>query len=262
MDPADAYQPDRSLKGKIRRRAVRLVHRRPLAQAPERPMVSFTFDDAPASAVTTGVALLEARGARGVFYVSAGLCGQEGPMGTYAQPADYQALAAAGHEIACHTFSHLDCGRASGAAAEADADRNLAAFKAWNTGRVTSFAYPYGDVAAGPKGRLAGRYATLRALHHGLIEAGSDLNQLPAVGIEGPDGEAVARAWLDRALARKAWLILYTHDVREPPSPWGCTPGALARLIDHAQTGGAEILTTAEAAARLGVSAGGTAAAA
>ena len=37
------------------------------------PMVSFTFDDLPKSAVTTGAGLLEARGARGTFYVSGGL---------------------------------------------------------------------------------------------------------------------------------------------------------------------------------------------
>ena len=39
------------------------------------PMVSFTFDDLPKSAVTTGADLLEAHGARGTFYVSGGLVG-------------------------------------------------------------------------------------------------------------------------------------------------------------------------------------------
>jgi len=255
MSVAEAYQPDRSLKGKIRRRVVRLAHRRPLADGPQSPMVTFSFDDAPLSAVETGAALLDARGARGTFYVSAGLAGTDGPMGRYAQAEDYQRLAAAGHEIACHTFSHLDCGRASGAQARADAERNLATLDEWRTGPTTSFAYPYGDVAAGPKQALSPRYATLRALHHGLVTAGTDLNQTPAVGIEGADGEAVAGRWLDEALARKAWLILYTHDVREAPSPWGCTPEALARLIDRALRGGAEIVTAAKGAQRLGVGA-------
>jgi len=255
MRAEDAYQPDRSLKGKIRRRVVRLAHRRPLATTLDHPMVSFTFDDAPRSAVETGAQLLEARGARGVFYVSAGLCGQDGPMGPYAQPADYVALARRGHEIACHTFSHLDCGRATGAAARADVDQNLATLAAWGVGPVTSFAYPYGDVAAGPKNALSSRYATLRALHHGVVTAGADLNQTPAVGIEGPDGEAIAQRWIDEAVRRRAWLILYTHDVREGPSPWGCTPDALARLIDHTLGAGAEIVTAAQAAEQLGVAA-------
>ena len=81
MNYADAYSSDRSLKGKVRRRAVRLLHRRPLTTAPPRPMLSFTFDDAPLSAVQAGAQVLEARGVRGTYYVAAGLAGQEAPMG-------------------------------------------------------------------------------------------------------------------------------------------------------------------------------------
>jgi hypothetical protein len=77
----DAYQPDRSLKGKIRRRVVRLVERRPATQTLETPLVSFSFDDAPASAATTGARILESHGARGAYFLSAGLAGQDSPMG-------------------------------------------------------------------------------------------------------------------------------------------------------------------------------------
>jgi peptidoglycan/xylan/chitin deacetylase (PgdA/CDA1 family) len=248
---ADAYHADRSLKGKLRRRVVRLAHRRPLAAAPGRPMLSFTFDDAPATAATAGAAALEARGLKGVFYVSAGLAGREGPMGLCAGAEDYRRLAAAGHEVACHSFSHLDCGQASAAKASADVTANAEAFAAWGVPAAETFAYPYGDVAFGPKRALAGRFGLLRALHHGLVEQGSDLNQAPAVGIEGEDGEAVARRWMAQALRRRAWLILYTHDVAETPSPWGCTPQALARLIDQALADGFEVVTVAEGVRRL-----------
>ncbi len=161
-------------------------------------------------------------------------------MGVCGQEADYRRLAAAGHELGCHTFSHLDCGGASGEAAAAEADHNAQILAAWGAGPLESFAYPYGDVAAG-----------LRGLHHGLIDKGVDLNQAPAVGIEGPDGEALARRWLHEAKARKAWLILYTHDVADDPSPWGCTPGALAALIDEARASGFEIDTVGAVARKL-----------
>ena len=95
------------------------------------------------------------------------------------------------------------------------------------------------------------RFGSLRGLHPGLVRNGSDLNQLPAVGIEGPDGEATATRWIDRALAEKAWLILYTHDVRPDPSAWGCTPDALRRLIQRARAGGAEIAPVATVLDRL-----------
>ena len=119
----------------------------------------------------------------------------------------------AGHEIGCHTFSHLDCGQASTQVALDDVAQNTDALASWGVGEAVSFAYPYGDVASPAKTALAGRFKTLRALHHGLIANGADLNQAPAVGIEGEDGESVANAWLDKAKARKAWLILYTHEI-------------------------------------------------
>ena len=50
MSVVEAYEPDRSLKGKLRRRLVRLAHRRPARVRLERPMVTFSFDDAPVTA--------------------------------------------------------------------------------------------------------------------------------------------------------------------------------------------------------------------
>jgi peptidoglycan/xylan/chitin deacetylase (PgdA/CDA1 family) len=253
FEKVDAYEPDRSLKGKVRRRLIRLAHRRPARVKLERPMVSFSFDDAPATACEAGAKVLEARGLRGTYYFAAGLTGREGPMGRFATGADARRLHAAGHEIACHTFSHLDCGQASQAETLADVDLNARHLAEWGTGEPVSFAYPYGDVASPAKTALGGRFKTLRALHHGLIADGADLNQAPAVGIEGADGEQVALDWLDRAHRRKAWLILYTHDVAPEPSQWGCTTAALERLVDGALMAGFDVVTVAEGARRIGL---------
>ena len=70
------------------------------------------------------------------------------------------------------------------------------------------------------------------------------LNHVFVLAIQGPN---------PAAKRRRAWLILYTHDVREDPSPWGCTPAALARLIDRARADAFEIVTMAEGARRLGI---------
>lgn len=253
MSYAEAYEPDRSLGGKLRRRMVRMAHQRPAPLAPGRPTLSITFDDAPATAAHAGAAILERLGVRGAYFVSGGLAGAQAPMGVCATAQDYRRLADAGHEIACHTFSHLDCGQASADTALAEADRNAREFADWGLPAPTSFAYPYGDVAGGPKRALGSRFLVLRALHPGLIELGADLNQAPAVGVEGDDGEARARAWLERARRQRAWLILYTHDVRENPSPWGCTPGALARLVEEALEAGFDVAPVSEVARRMGV---------
>ncbi len=248
----DAYSADRSLKGKIRRRWARLIERRSSGARLDRPMVSFSFDDAPQSAALAGAALLEGRGLRGTYFISAGLAGRDGPMGRNATLHEVKRLADAGHEIACHTYSHLDCGQAGAEEADVDAERNLETLLQAGLPQPSTFAYPYGDVSIPAKRRLGERYALLRALHHGLIDGRADLNQAPAVGIEGSGGEAAAHRWMARAKKRRAWLILYTHDVSDSPSAWGCTPAALDRLIGRACDEGFEVVTVADGCRRIG----------
>lgn len=247
----EAYSPDRSPKGKFRRRFVRLFARRAARLELNRPMLSFTFDDPAATATATGAKLLETRGLRGTFFVAAGLAGREGPMGRYASREEIVAVADRGHEVGCHTYSHIDCGRAIAAAIGADVDRNAATLRMWGLPKPVSFAYPYGDVSAAAKQVLGRRFEMLRALHKGFISDGSDLHQAPAVGIEGPTGEAEAAEWLDRAAARGGWLILYTHDIADQPSPWGCAAAALTRLIDAGIARGFDIVTVAEGLRRI-----------
>ncbi len=253
MSPgSDAYAADSSLKGKLRRRYARLVHRRPARVQLDRPMVSFSFDDAPSSSVAAGAALLEARGLRGTWFISMGLAGRTGPMGRIAGAEELEPLIKAGHEIACHTYGHLDCGQAGSAEIEADVLRSRAALTGLGAPPPSAFAYPYGDVSPTAKQVLGGRFGLLRALHHGLVRDGADLNQAPAVGIEGPDGELIASRWIGRAVAEQAWLILYTHDVEQDPSPWGCTPKALSALIGQVLAAGAEVVTVQEGCRRIG----------
>ena len=239
------YAADPSLKGKLRRRYARLTHRRPARLTLDRPVVSFTFDDVPASAVHEGAPVLETEGARGTWYLCAGLFGRDGHMGRFADADDVRRLVSTGHEIACHTRDHIDCHRADDERLSADVAANAATLRALG-GTAAHFAFPYGEVGPRAKQRLAPRYGSLRGVHAGLVHDGGDRNQLPAVGVEGDDGETRARAWIDRAVAEKAWLILFTHDVRATPSPWGCTPEALRNLARYAKARGCDIRTVGE----------------
>ncbi len=249
------YHADPSLKGKLRRRLVRLQHRRPAEPRLGAPLISFSFDDAPVSAFTTGARVLERHGARGTFFVCAGTAGQGGYIGQMGDRADILHAQATGHEIACHTYSHLDCGRADARSATADVARNDRTLEAWGLPRPATFAYPYGDVGAPAKRMLAKRFTLARALHHDVIEGGTDLAQAPAVGVEDADGEALARHWMDQAVRRKAWLILFTHGVADELTPYGCTTAVFERLVAEAVARDFEIVTVAEGARRMGASA-------
>jgi peptidoglycan/xylan/chitin deacetylase (PgdA/CDA1 family) len=253
---AGDYRADASLKGKLRRNLVRLAHRRPVAHRPDRPLVTFAFDDAPASATRRGAEILEARGLRGVYYLSAGLAGETGPVGLYATREDMRRVAKAGHEIGCHTYSHLDCGQATGERIGDDMALNAAMLADWGVAeRLDTFAYPYGDVCLAAKIEASRRFALSRGLHGGLIEPGVDLNQAPAVGIEGEHGEDRARAWLGKAADRRAWLILYTHGVEDEASRYGATASGLGRLVGEALLMGFDVVSVAEGAARVGAAA-------
>jgi len=247
------YRADPSLKGKLRRRLVRLANRRPAVRRPDRPMVTFAFDDTPASAVRRGAPILEQRGVHGAYYFCAGLAGEDGHMGQYATCDDMRRAAEAGHEIGCHTYSHLDCGQASAVQVADDLELNAALLSDWGvTQHLETFAYPYGDVGFAAKQQAAERFVLSRALHHGLIEPGTDLNQAPAVGVEGDEGEAIARAWLAKAAERRAWVILFTHGVEDQATRFGTSTDALARLVDEALAMGFDVVSAAEGAARVG----------
>jgi peptidoglycan/xylan/chitin deacetylase (PgdA/CDA1 family) len=149
-------------------------------------------------------------------------------------------------------MTHLDCATADAERIVRDIDCNQAMLQSWGAPLSQTFSYPYGEVSANARRTLASHYRAMRAVQPGISRTSADLNQLPAVGIEGPDGETISAAWLERAVRNKAWLILYTHDVRREPSPWGCTPDALERLLKRATALGFDIRTVASALDRIG----------
>src|SRR5580700_10808775 len=96
------------LVGFYQRQAGRRAHRRPFLVQPQRPLISFTFDDFPRSALLVGGAILNRFGLTGTYYASLGLAGQETVSGQIFLSDDLTTLFQQGHELGCHTFSHCD----------------------------------------------------------------------------------------------------------------------------------------------------------
>src|ERR1700742_3510772 len=96
-----------TVKTKVSHRLARHFRVQPFRLRNTAPMVSFTFDDIPKSAATTGAEILERHGVRGTFYVSGDLLGKKSsPHWEAADAPDIAGLHRKGHEIGCHTFSH------------------------------------------------------------------------------------------------------------------------------------------------------------
>ena len=67
------YEGSNDLKQLLKNAKVYLsehVFANPRNIQPDRPLVSFTFDDVPVSATTKGAAMLQSSGGRGTFYVA------------------------------------------------------------------------------------------------------------------------------------------------------------------------------------------------
>ena len=116
-------------------------------------MISFAFDDVPASATETGAAILERRGLEGTYFIAAALAGSEAVTGRMASADAVRRLAEAGHEIGCHTYSHLDCGQAAPCDAVEDVARNAETLEAWGVGAADHLRLPVRRRRAGDQAR-------------------------------------------------------------------------------------------------------------
>ena len=251
-----AYTPAGGLIAKLSRRWARIAARAPLSIDLDHAVVSFSFDDFPQSAATTGAALLEAHGWRGTYYASAGYAGTATHHGAMFDAADLQRLAAAGHEIGCHTHSHLDASCAGPAELLADIERNESGLRELGyDGRLDSFAYPYGVATPALKRLLTQRFSSLRGVEAAINRGHCDRALLKSVPVDG--GEAgIARA-IEAAEALTqdpGWLVFYLHDVQDEPTEWGCTSAQLARVCDAVDRSGARVLTVSQAMAEMGQS--------
>jgi peptidoglycan/xylan/chitin deacetylase (PgdA/CDA1 family) len=215
-------------------------------------VASFTFDDFPKSALDVGGAILEKYGACGTYYTAMQFAGARNHFGPLFEIGDIVAAHRAGHEIACHTYSHLGCRRATGASIAAEIDRNSREIALALDGTApTSFAYPYGSVSLTARRTLKRRFSSSRGTAEGINGGTTDLTDLRVITLFAHlfDQAALYRS-IDEAHAGNGWVIFYTHDVTEEPSEWGCTPAQLEAVAAYV-AGKLEVLPVGNVVARL-----------
>ncbi len=242
-----------SLSDRLRRLAARAVSDKLVRLRPPAPLASITFDDFPRSAWEIGGPVLARRGARATYYAAGRFCGTREDGLDYYDADTLRAVHAAGHEIGCHSWGHENGPRTASERLTADVDRN-AKFVREALGadvRLSSFAYPYGELSARTKRLYAPRFATARGVHGGVNAGLVDLAELRGEPLERRSwSEAKIEAAIDAAVAKRGWLILFSHDVSEDPSPYGCTPAMLDHALSRLAAAGVEVLPVKHALAR------------
>jgi peptidoglycan/xylan/chitin deacetylase (PgdA/CDA1 family) len=248
-----AYLPSSGLIGKLKRQAARRLAKTPMRITLDRPLVSFSFDDFPKSAGEAGAEILERHGWRGTFFASGGFAGGENHLGKLYDIGDLKRLHASGHEIACHTFSHIDVTQTALSDVVAEIDRNRAYLDAsGHEAPFETFAFPYGEASPAAKQALSPRFRALRGVRPGVNRDGADRTLLLAVPLDGgQSGLMRALKWVEDLKSRPGWLIFYGHDVRETPSEWGCTPAFMEAVCAAVTDSGADVDTIAGALERI-----------
>ena len=97
-------------------------------------------------------------------------------------------------------------------------------------------------------GLRPGRYSSHRAGGQTFNSGITDLNLLCAFFLEKSreNPEAVKRL-IDQNAQARGWLIFATHDVRDTPSRFGCTPAFFEQVVQWSLESGARILPVVEA---------------
>jgi peptidoglycan/xylan/chitin deacetylase (PgdA/CDA1 family) len=236
------------LSGKLSRFLARNLGTKTLVMRNAQPMVTFTFDDVPATACHVGALIIEQYGVRGTYYVSGGGCGAPSPCGQLATVDLLRVLFARGHEIGCHTYSHAAVASISARELATDTERNHLFLKGVSDGiGVRNFAYPYGDLSFRTKRYLEGRFDSCRSLLPGINTGTIDLGALKTLALE---NASIDRPRILDLVAETVktnnWLVFNSHDVQEVPSRFGVSPDLLAFAAATAKDAGCRPVTIAE----------------
>jgi len=220
-----------------------------------RPLISFSFDDFPRSALLIGGALLEKYHIAGTYYASLGLMGKTAPTGEIFRRADLAILSARGHELGCHTYDHRHAYDTPSDDFERSIIQNRRALEqVTREARFETMSFPISCPRPSTKRRCAEHFTACRGGGQTFNSGVVDLNHLSAFFIEQSRDDFSAINKVISATCRAGgWLIFATHDVCEDPTPYGCTPELFDLIVRSTIESSAEILPVSQALAAIGV---------
>jgi peptidoglycan/xylan/chitin deacetylase (PgdA/CDA1 family) len=254
---AKALRLLRSFATGVSRKAARHYRSKPFRMRNPAPLVSFTFDDVPDSAYRNGADILEQHGLRGTFYIASGTCDTDDEHWHLIDHRQVRALHDRGHELGCHTFSHVNVETLDTAGMESERRRNRDLLQRLCPDlQVTNFCYPFGRLSLARKLQLQNEFDTCRGVYEGINAGTVDLGLLRVIELYDRTltGEKLARV-LREAKARNGWIVFYTHDVADPPSWIGCSPAIMRRTVEAVQAAGLSCLPIRDALKEIGYSA-------
>ena len=241
------------LPGAYRRRMAKWLGRRPIRLQPAHPIISFTFDDFPRSAIVSGGTILESERLAGTYFTSFGLMGKTTPTGEIFHLEDLGRLTSGRHELGCHTFHHYPAWETAPKTYESSVTQNREAAAALlPREKMICHSYPISYPRPASKRRIARYFAGCRGGGQCINTGAVDLNYLSSFFIEQCHGNLSAIEQIVSVNIRSGgWLIFSTHDVSDHPTRFGCTPAFFEQIVACSVRSGATILPMGTALQRM-----------
>jgi peptidoglycan/xylan/chitin deacetylase (PgdA/CDA1 family) len=237
-------------QGKYRRTVAATLCQRPVKMRNTVPLISFSFDDFPLSALEVGGAILRDHGLRGTYYVSLGLLDRDESVGRICSAGHLQEVLNQGHELGCHTFGHCDAWETAPELFEVSIRDNQRALAGIIPGaRFETMSYPISTTPRpGTKKQTGLRFLCCRAGGQTNNVGTVDLNYVRSFFLE-QSTEDPSAIWnlIDRNRVEKGWLVFSTHDVSEQPTKYGCTPEFFDEVVKRAVDSKALVLPVIQA---------------
>lgn len=213
-----------------------------------KPVISFTFDDAPISAFINGDSILAKFGFGGTFYISLSL--MNGPEPETRFTVSHLKNAVAQHsELGCHTYGHIDLSKTTTIKGIADIEKNQELMHTLLPDtEFRNFSYPFGSETRPIKKYASNRFRSARGIVEGINNGPTDLCNLKTVKLyEGKHSLNFIFDKISEAEKNNGWLIFYTHDVDEKFTDWGCSPAYFEAVVEECAKRGITVATVNEA---------------
>lgn len=247
----EVYVPSKRLSTRIVRRLTKYTAQRSFNIKTERPLISFSFDDCPQSVVKHALPALEKRGWRGTIYAAMGLCETTNHLGLHMSEAEIKTAYLAGHEIGNHTYTHIDARAVSIQAYLMDIAKTEARLAALDIPKARTFAYPYGELTLQSKRVLSNHFDLMRGIYPIGNGMHMDLNQAASERLYSGEEFETCLKTISGLEQHPKWINIFTHDVRENPSEFGCTPAEFEQVLEAAHAVNAEVLPLSDALDRM-----------
>jgi len=211
------------------------------AYIPTGKFVSITFDDVPQKTFEFTHLLSDDFNISFTFYVCPGLSSRWGNAlleNKLYNFSDLANLVDSGHEIAHHTFSHIDLLVQSGKKITSDLEKELIFYKHNYIQTSLNFAYPYGRFGLRAKKICSTIFRSCRSIQFGINSRLFDINSLKAISLAERSGsmDLIENILKSNSISNNPlWIIFFGHDIDYHHSSVGCTPHYLRNIISMCQ---------------------------